>query len=102
MARSSQARRRSLRAWRAALYGLVDGQGHGEGRSGRSLHDHEEEDCVEGQQKDEHDGGFDGEKDVEIHVCCLDRGGKLLAWRYVFMKKKLLSLIRVKSEHSMY
>jgi hypothetical protein len=35
-------------------------------------------------------------------VCCLDRGGKLLAWRYVFMKKKLLSLIRVKSEHSMY
>jgi hypothetical protein len=51
---------------------LVDGQGRVKGK-GNDLHDHEEEDCVEWQQEDEHDDGFDGEKEIEIHVCCLDR-----------------------------
>jgi hypothetical protein len=39
----------------------------------KNLHDHEEEDCVEGQQEDEHDGGLDGEEGLVIHVCCSER-----------------------------
>ena len=50
---------------------------------GKDLHDHEEENCIEWQQEDEHDGGFDGEKEVEIHVGCLDRGEEMLVWRCV-------------------
>lgn len=59
---------------------MVRGRVNGKGKD---LHDHEEEDCVEWQQEDEHDGGFDGEKEVEIHVCYLDRREEVLVWAYV-------------------
>jgi hypothetical protein len=43
------------------------------GKGEKSLHDHEEEDCVKRQQEDEHDGGLDGEEGLVIHVYCSER-----------------------------
>jgi hypothetical protein len=40
------------------------------------LHNHEEEDDVEGEQEDEHDEGFDGKQSRVLHVCCWWKGGR--------------------------
>jgi hypothetical protein len=40
----------------------------------RILHNHEEEDDVEGKEEDKHDESFDGKESRVIHVCCWGKG----------------------------